>query len=38
MKLLRTLDASRWQAFRLAELPAALPGVVSGAKIALAVA
>ena len=25
-KLLRTLDASRWQAFRFAELPAALPG------------
>ena len=26
LKLLRTLDASRWQAFRFAELPAALPG------------
>ena len=25
LKLLRTLDASRWQAFRFAELPAALP-------------
>jgi putative hydroxymethylpyrimidine transport system permease protein len=37
IKLLRTLDASRWQAFRLAELPAALPGALSGARIALAV-
>jgi len=36
-KLLRTLDASRWQAFRLAELPAALPAALSGARIALAV-
>ncbi len=38
LKLLRTLDASRWQSFRLAELPAALPAAVSGARIALAVA
>jgi putative hydroxymethylpyrimidine transport system permease protein len=38
LKLLRTLDASRWQAFRLAEAPAALPAAISGAKIALAVA
>jgi ABC-type nitrate/sulfonate/bicarbonate transport system permease component len=37
LKLLRTFDASRWQAFRLAELPAALPAVLSGARIALAV-
>jgi ABC-type nitrate/sulfonate/bicarbonate transport system permease component len=36
-KLLRTLDASRWQAFRFGELPAALPGAISGARIALAV-
>jgi putative hydroxymethylpyrimidine transport system permease protein len=36
-KLLRTLDASRWQAFRFAELPAALPGALSGARIALAI-
>jgi putative hydroxymethylpyrimidine transport system permease protein len=36
-KLLRTLDASRWQAFRFAELPAALPAALSGARIALAV-
>jgi ABC-type nitrate/sulfonate/bicarbonate transport system permease component len=38
LKLLRTLDASRWQAFRFAEAPAALPAAISGAKIALAVA
>jgi putative hydroxymethylpyrimidine transport system permease protein len=36
-KLLRTLDASRWQAFRFAELPAALPAALSGARIALTV-
>lgn len=38
LKLLRTFDASRWQAFRLAEAPAALPGALSGAKISLAIA
>jgi NitT/TauT family transport system permease protein/putative hydroxymethylpyrimidine transport system permease protein len=38
IKLLRTLDASRWQAFRYAEAPAALPAALSGAKIAVAVA
>ncbi len=37
MKLLRTLDASRWQAFRFAELPAALPAAISGARIALTI-
>jgi len=37
LKLMRTLDASRWQAFRFAELPAALPAALSGARIALAV-
>jgi putative hydroxymethylpyrimidine transport system permease protein len=36
-KLLRTLDASRWQTFRFAELPAALPAALSGARIALAI-
>jgi putative hydroxymethylpyrimidine transport system permease protein len=36
-KLMRTMDASRWQTFRLAELPAALPAALSGARIALAV-
>jgi NitT/TauT family transport system permease protein/putative hydroxymethylpyrimidine transport system permease protein len=38
LKLLRTLDASRWQAFRWTEAPAALPAAISGAKIAVAVA
>jgi ABC-type nitrate/sulfonate/bicarbonate transport system permease component len=38
LKLMRTLDATRWQAFRFAELPAALPAALSGAKIAVAVA
>jgi putative hydroxymethylpyrimidine transport system permease protein len=36
-KLLRTLGASRWQAFRWGEAPAALPAALSGAKIAVAV-
>lgn len=38
LKLLRTMDASRWSAFRFAEAPAALPAALSGAKIAVAVA
>lgn len=38
LKLLRTLDASRWQALRFAELPAALPAAISGARIALTIA
>lgn len=38
LKLLRTLEASRWQAFRWAEAPAALPAALSGAKVAVAVA
>jgi NitT/TauT family transport system permease protein/putative hydroxymethylpyrimidine transport system permease protein len=33
IKLMRTLDAGRWQTFRLIELPAALPGVFAGARI-----
>ena len=37
-KLMRTLDASRWQTFRRVEAPAALPALLSGAKIAVAVA
>ncbi|HEY2718325.1 MAG TPA: ABC transporter permease subunit [Solirubrobacteraceae bacterium] len=37
LKLLHTLDATRWQVFRFAELPAALPAALSGARIALAV-
>ena len=38
LKLLRTLDATRWQEFRWVEAPAALPGALSGAKIAVAIA
>lgn len=38
LKLMRTLNASRWQAFRFAELPSALPSVLTGARIALVVA
>jgi putative hydroxymethylpyrimidine transport system permease protein len=37
-KLLRTLDASRLRVLRHVELPAALPGLFSGAKVAVAVA
>ena len=36
-KLMRTLDASRWQTFRRVELPTALPALLSGAKIAIVV-
>jgi ABC-type nitrate/sulfonate/bicarbonate transport system permease component len=35
--LLRILGAGRWARFRLAKLPAALPFVFSGAKVAIAV-
>jgi ABC-type nitrate/sulfonate/bicarbonate transport system permease component len=38
MKMMRTLDASRLQAFRRVEGPSALPYFFSGAKIAVAVA
>jgi ABC-type nitrate/sulfonate/bicarbonate transport system permease component len=38
MKMMRTLDASRWQTFRRVEAPTALPYFFSGAKIAVAVA
>ncbi|MFN8164301.1 MAG: ABC transporter permease [Solirubrobacterales bacterium] len=38
IKLMRTLDASRWQIFRRVEAPNSLPYVFSGAKIAAAVA
>ena len=34
IKLLRTFDANRWQTFRRIELPSALPGVFTGAKLA----
>jgi len=38
LKLMRTLDAGRWQTFRHVEAPTALPYAFSGAKIAVAVA
>lgn len=38
VKLLRTLDATRWQIFVRAELPWSLPGAFSGARIAVTVA
>jgi ABC-type nitrate/sulfonate/bicarbonate transport system permease component len=38
MKLMRTLDAPRLTILRRVELPAALPGLFSGAKIAIVIA
>jgi putative hydroxymethylpyrimidine transport system permease protein len=38
IKMMRTLDASRWQVLRRLEAPSALPYAISGAKIAVAVA
>jgi putative hydroxymethylpyrimidine transport system permease protein len=38
MKLMRTLDASRLSILRQVELPAALPGLFSGAKVGVTVA
>jgi len=38
VKMMRTLDAGRWQIFRRVEAPTALPYAFSGAKIAVAVA
>ena len=37
-KLMATLDASRWRTFRLVEVPAALPSLLTGARIAVAIA
>lgn len=37
-KLMRTLDASRWQVFRRVEAPGALPATFTGVKIAVVVA
>lgn len=37
LKLMRTFDSTRLRTFRHVELPAALPGVFTGAKIAVAV-
>ena len=38
VKMMRTLDASRWAIFRRVEAPTALPSFFSGAKVAVAVA
>ena len=38
IKLMRTLDASRWQIFRRVEAPEALPYAFSGARIAATIA
>ncbi len=38
IKMLRTLDASRWQVFRRVEAPSALPSFFTGAKIAVVLA
>jgi putative hydroxymethylpyrimidine transport system permease protein len=38
LKLMRTFGASRWQAFVRVEAPSALPGLLSGARIAVVVA
>jgi NitT/TauT family transport system permease protein/putative hydroxymethylpyrimidine transport system permease protein len=37
-KLLRTFGASRWRTLRLVEAPAAVPGLLTGTRIAVAVA
>jgi putative hydroxymethylpyrimidine transport system permease protein len=34
-KLMRTFDAGRWRTFRYVELPAALPGLLTGMKLTL---
>jgi putative hydroxymethylpyrimidine transport system permease protein len=38
VKLMRSLDASRWQRFRRVEAPTALPNLFTGMKIAVVVA
>ncbi|HEX2017256.1 MAG TPA: ABC transporter permease subunit, partial [Solirubrobacteraceae bacterium] len=38
LKLMRTLGATRWQTFRRVEAPSALPGLLSGTRIAVVVA
>ena len=37
-KLMRSFGATRWQTFQLVEAPAALPGLITGAKLSLAFA
>ena len=34
IKLMQTFDASKWQTFRRVELPSALPGLLTGVKLA----
>ena len=38
IKLMRTLDATRWQVFRRVEAPSALPSLFTGTKIAVVLA
>jgi putative hydroxymethylpyrimidine transport system permease protein len=38
VKMMRSLDASRWQQFRRLEAPTALPSLFTGIKIAVVVA
>lgn len=38
VKMMRSLDASRWQRFRRVEAPAALPSLFTGIKIAVVIA
>jgi putative hydroxymethylpyrimidine transport system permease protein len=38
VKLMRSLDASRWQVFRRVEAPSALPSIFTGIKIAVVIA
>jgi putative hydroxymethylpyrimidine transport system permease protein len=38
IKLMRTFDAPRWRTFRYVEFPSALPSVLTGAKVTVAVA
>ena len=38
LKLLRSLDATRWQTLRMLEIPSALPATFTGIKVAAAVA
>jgi putative hydroxymethylpyrimidine transport system permease protein len=38
LKLLRSLDATRWQTLRMLEVPSALPATFTGIKVAAAVA
>lgn len=37
-RMMRTFGASRWRTFRLVEVPAALPGLLTGARLSVAIA